>query len=124
MTFGFPVYDREQLVEAARIQVDKGIKRLKMVVGVHKDGWAEDARRIRAVRDAIGPDIELMLDANYKFSPVDAKLLCRAVEDCGIIWFEEPVYANDIRAMADLAGPPPSRSRQARWRGIAGACGT
>ena len=102
VTFGFPVYDREKLVEAARIQVDKGILRLKMVVGVDKGGWAEDARRIRAVRDAIGPDIELMLDANYKFTPVDAKLLCRAVEDCAITWFEEPVYANDIRAMADL----------------------
>lgn len=102
VTFGFPVYDRDQLVEAARIQVEKGIGRLKMVVGVHKDGWAEDARRIRAVREAIGPDVELMLDANYKFSPVDARQLCRAVEDCAITWFEEPVYANDIFAMADL----------------------
>jgi L-alanine-DL-glutamate epimerase-like enolase superfamily enzyme len=102
VTFGFPVYDREQLVEAARLQVAAGVKRLKMVVGVHKDGWAEDARRIRAVRDAIGPDVELMIDANYKFSPVDAKLLCREVEDCRLTWFEEPVYANDIRAMADL----------------------
>jgi L-alanine-DL-glutamate epimerase-like enolase superfamily enzyme len=102
VTFGFPVYDREQLAEAAKIQVDKGIERLKMVVGVNEGGWAEDARRIRAVREAIGPDIELMLDANYKFSPVDAKLLCRAVEDLGIVWFEEPCYANDIRAMADL----------------------
>ncbi|HEY8368578.1 MAG TPA: mandelate racemase/muconate lactonizing enzyme family protein [Thermodesulfobacteriota bacterium] len=102
VTFGFPIYDRQQLVEAAKIQVDRGIKRLKMVVGVHPDGWAEDARRVRAVREAIGPDVELMLDANYKFSPIDAKLFCRAVEDCGIVWFEEPLYANDVRALADL----------------------
>jgi len=102
VTFGFPVYDREQLVEAALIQVREGVTRLKMVVGVHQDGWAEDAKRVRAVREAIGPDVELMLDANYKFSPVDAKLLCRAIEDCNLTWFEEPVYANDVRAMADL----------------------
>jgi L-alanine-DL-glutamate epimerase-like enolase superfamily enzyme len=102
ITFGFPVYDREQLAEAARIQVDKGIQRLKMVVGVHDGGWAEDARRVRAVREAIGPDIELMLDANYKFSPIDAKLLCRAIEDLNIVWFEEPLFANDVRALADL----------------------
>ena len=38
-----------------------------MVVGVHKGGWEEDARRVRAVREAIGPDVELMIDANYKF---------------------------------------------------------
>ncbi len=102
ITFGFPVYDREQLVEAAKIQVAKGVTRLKMVVGVHKNGWAEDARRIHAVRDAIGPDVELMLDANYKFSPVDAKLLAREIEDAKIVWFEEPVFANDLRAMAQL----------------------
>jgi L-alanine-DL-glutamate epimerase-like enolase superfamily enzyme len=102
VTFGFPIYDREQLVEAAKLQVAEGVTRLKMVVGVDKGGWAEDARRVRAVREAIGPDVELMLDANYKFSPVDAKQLCRAIEDCAITWFEEPVYANDVRAMADL----------------------
>jgi L-alanine-DL-glutamate epimerase-like enolase superfamily enzyme len=102
VTFGFPVYDREQLAEAARIQVGKGIQRLKMVVGVNEGGWAEDARRVRAVREVIGPDIELMLDANYKFSPIDVKLLCREIEDLNIVWFEEPLYANDVRAMADL----------------------
>ena len=53
-------------MEAASLQVKKGVKRLKMV-GVHENGWQEDARRVRAVREAIGPDIELMIDANYKF---------------------------------------------------------
>lgn len=101
-TFGFHEYDRDQLVEAAKLQVRNGHRRLKMVVGVHPDGWQEDARRVRAVRDAIGPDVELMMDANYKFNPVDARQLCRAVEDCRLTWFEEPLYQNDTRAMADL----------------------
>jgi L-alanine-DL-glutamate epimerase-like enolase superfamily enzyme len=73
-----------------------------MVVGVHKGGWQEDARRVRAVRETIGPDVELMMDANYKFNPVEARLLCRAIEDCNMIWFEEPLYQNDTRALADL----------------------
>jgi L-alanine-DL-glutamate epimerase-like enolase superfamily enzyme len=102
VTFGFPHYDYDRLIEAARIQIDRGVRRLKMVVGVHEGGWAEDARRVRGVRDAIGDGPELMLDANYMFAPVEAKLLCRAVEDCGILWFEEPLYQNDTRAMADL----------------------
>lgn len=102
VTFGFPVYDRDQLAEAAKLQVARGVKRLKMVVAANKGGWAEDVRRVRAVRDAIGQDIELMLDANYKWQPLDAKLFCRAVEDCGIVWLEEPCYSNDTRAMADL----------------------
>ena len=54
------------------------------------------------VREAVGPDVELMIDANYKFSPIDAKQLCRSIEDCNLTWFEEPLYANDPRALADL----------------------
>ncbi|MCC7487680.1 MAG: mandelate racemase/muconate lactonizing enzyme family protein [Burkholderiales bacterium] len=102
VTFGFPEYDRDQLVTAAKLQLRKGVKRLKMVVGVDKGGWREDAKRVRAVREAIGPDVELMMDANYKFNPVDARQLCRAIADCNLTWFEEPVYQNDTRALADL----------------------
>lgn len=102
ITFGFPEYDRDELVAAARLQVDKGFARLKLVVGVHKDGWAEDARRIRAVREAIGDDVELMIDANYMFNPVEALLLCRGISDYNITWFEEPLHQNDARALADL----------------------
>ena len=101
-TFGFHQYDREQLVEAAKLQVKNGHRRLKMVVAVDKRGWQEDAVRVRMVRDAVGPDVELMMDANYMFNPVDARLLCRAIDDCNLTWFEEPVYQNDTRALADL----------------------
>jgi L-alanine-DL-glutamate epimerase-like enolase superfamily enzyme len=101
-TFGFPEYDIDQLKQAAKDRLAEGHRRLKMVVAVVRGGWQEDARRVRAVRDVIGPDIELMMDANYMFKPVEAKLLCRAVEDCNLTWFEEPLHANDARAMADL----------------------
>lgn len=102
ITFGFPEYDIEQLVQAAKDQVTQGFRRLKMVVGVTDKGPLEDARRVRAVRDAVGDDVELMIDANYMFSPLDAFLLCREIEDCNITWFEEPLYQNDARALADL----------------------
>ncbi len=101
-TFGFPQYDREQLAEAARLHVQSGFRALKLVVAVDKGGWREDAARIRAVRDAVGDGIDLMIDANCLFSPVEAKLLCRAVEDCRLTWFEEPLHQNDARALADL----------------------
>lgn len=101
-TFGFPQYDREQLCEAARLQISNGFRALKMIVGVDAGGWREDALRVRAVRAAIGDGIDLMIDANYLFPPVEAKLLCRAIEDCGVTWFEEPLHQNDARALADL----------------------
>ena len=47
-------------------------------------------------------DVDLMIDANYLFNPVEAKLLCRAIEECNITWFEEPLQQNDARALADL----------------------
>ncbi len=101
-TFGFPQYDRDQLAEAARLHVANGFRALKSVVAVDKGGWREDARRIRAIRDAVGPDVDLMIDANYLFNPVEAAYLCREIEDCGITWFEEPLTQNDARALADL----------------------
>jgi L-alanine-DL-glutamate epimerase-like enolase superfamily enzyme len=102
ITFGFPEYDRDQLVQAARDTVAQGHHRLKMVVAEDKGGWREDARRVRAVRDAVGEDVELAMDANNMFSPVEALLLARAVQDQSVTWFEEPVPVNDARAMADL----------------------
>lgn len=102
VTFGFPQYDRETLAAAARLQLGQGFTAMKLVVGVDGGGWREDAARVRTVREAVGDDVDIMIDANYLFSPVDAKLLCRAIEDCGITWFEEPLHQNDARAMADL----------------------
>ena len=102
ITFGFPQYDRDQLVEAARRQVNAGNRRLKLVVAAVKGGWQEDAVRVRLVRDTVGGDVELMIDANYMFTTVEARYLARAVEDCRLSWFEEPLHQNDARALADL----------------------
>lgn len=102
VTFGFPQYDRDQLAAAARLHVANGFKALKSVVAVDKGGWREDVRRTRAVREAVGGDIDLMIDANYLFTPVEAKMLAREIEDLNLIWFEEPLQQNDARALADL----------------------
>lgn len=102
VTFGFPQYDREQLVEAAKLHIANGFTKLKLVVAVDKGGWREDAARIRKLREAVGDGIDIMIDANYLFNPVEAKMLCRAVEGCNLTWFEEPLHQNDARALADL----------------------
>ncbi|MCG8512355.1 MAG: mandelate racemase/muconate lactonizing enzyme family protein, partial [Rhodospirillales bacterium] len=102
ITFGYPFFDIDQLIEYARKFIDDGETKLKMVVANDKGGWREDARRIRAVRDAVGDGVDIMIDANYRFTPHDALMLCRAVEDCNLTWFEEPLHQNDARALADL----------------------
>lgn len=101
-TFGLSEYDLDELVAAARHFATQGHQALKMVVGVAKGGWREDLRRMRAVRDAIGSDHALMIDANYCMNPYDARLLCQAAEELDIAFFEEPIHQNDARALADL----------------------
>ncbi len=101
VTFGFPNYDREQLVAAARHFAGRGERRLKMVVGEHH-GWIEDAARVRAVRDAVGDAVELMIDANQMMRPAEALALANAVEDCNLAWFEEPLTANSPAQLHDF----------------------
>src|SRR5262245_24062973 len=73
-TFGFGFFDREQIAAAAKLWVSHGFRRLKMTVANealrHRDSRPimdvirQDTARVRAVREAIGPDIELFIDAN------------------------------------------------------------
>jgi L-alanine-DL-glutamate epimerase-like enolase superfamily enzyme len=102
ITFGLKSYKKEQLVEVAKQLVEQGEKRLKMVVAVDPENPKVDAERVKAVRKAVGEDVELMIDANYLFSFNRALELCKLVEPVGITWFEEPVYQNDALLLADL----------------------
>jgi L-rhamnonate dehydratase len=102
VTFGLKDYSKEQLVEVAKQLVAQGVNRLKMVVAVDPENPKVDAERVRAVREAAGDDVELMIDANYLFAFNRALELCKLVEPYRITWFEEPVYQNDAALLADL----------------------
>jgi L-rhamnonate dehydratase len=103
VTFGLLDFSRDQLVEMASRFVREGQDKLKMVVAVNDaEDPAEDAARVKAVREAIGEKTQLMIDANYLFSFNRALELAKKVEQYGITWFEEPVYGNDARLLAEL----------------------
>jgi len=103
ITFGLREYSVDQLVEVAKGFVRYGQNKLKMVVGINgAEDPAEDARRIGAVRDAVGENVELMIDANYQFSFNRAFELAKRAEPYRLSWFEEPLYGNDVRLLADL----------------------
>lgn len=112
-TFGFAFFERNELAAAAREWVERGFTRLKMTVGHHglqrrdeprplADVIAEDVRRIAAVRDAVGPDVQLFIDANCSLDYFHAQALAQRIEDMGITFFEEPVAQNDIPNLAKL----------------------
>jgi L-rhamnonate dehydratase len=104
VTYGLSEYDREQIVEAALHWKGEGQNKLKMVVGADRDhiDTLEDATRVRLVREAIGDDVELMIDANYKMPFHKALDLCKRIEPYRLYYFEEPVYGNDALLLADL----------------------
>ncbi len=102
VTFGFGAYDKEQLVDVARGLIAKGHSRLKMLVGVAANGVAGDVERVRHVRNAIGDDVQLAVDANESVSLDYAAALARRIEDCNIAWFEDPVVRNDPSDLAIL----------------------
>ena len=103
ITFGLLEFDRDQLVEFVRRFVADGQDKFKMVVAIDNgENVAEDAARVAAVREAIGPDRDLMIDGNYLFSMNRALQLAKRVEPYNITWFEEPLYGNDARLLSQL----------------------
>ena len=81
------------LPEEAAGYVAEGFRAVKLKVGF---GIAEDAAVTRAVREAIGPEIGLMVDANHAYDAVAAIRLGRLIEPLDIGWFEEPVPPEDL----------------------------
>ena len=81
------------LAEEAAGYVADGFKAVKLKVGF---GVEEDVAVTRAVREAIGPDIALMVDANHAYDAVAAIRLGRMIEADNIGWFDEPVPPEDV----------------------------
>jgi D-galactarolactone cycloisomerase len=75
-------------VEEAKGYVAQGFKAIKMKVGL---SIQKDAKLVKTVRQAIGPDIKLMVDSNHAYSFREAMELCRLIEQYDISWFEEPI---------------------------------
>jgi D-galactarolactone cycloisomerase len=82
----------------------EGFHACKIKIGF---GLAEDLAVIRAVREAIGSDMRLMIDANHGYTVTEAIRLGRAAADYDIDWFEEPVVPEQLSAYAQVrAGQP------------------
>ena len=95
---GWLGFDEDRLVENAREAAEAGFVGMKMKVG---RGHAEDARRIRAVREALPESMDLMVDANCAYTVAEARRFCRHV-DVPLDWLEEPLSKDDYAGHADL----------------------
>lgn len=83
----------DELVDEANRFVADGFNAMKIRLGSVKP--ADDIARVRAVREAIGPDIELLADLNQGLDPKAAIRLGRDLEPFRLGWLEEPVATTD-----------------------------
>jgi L-alanine-DL-glutamate epimerase-like enolase superfamily enzyme len=104
---GFCSYDDERLREQMRGYVSLGIPRVKMKVGREPD---RDRHRCAVVREAIGDDVELFVDANGAFDRQEALDWAGVFAgEFGVRYFEEPVSSEDLEGLRYLRDrvPPP-----------------
>ncbi|MGK7862625.1 mandelate racemase/muconate lactonizing enzyme family protein [Falsiroseomonas sp. E2-1-a4] len=98
----WPGKSNADLAAEMRAFADQGYRAVKMKVG--RLSPREETARVRAVRDAIGPDVELMLDANNAWRDLPTALrYTRPIEEFEPGWIEEPFLPDDIDNHARLA---------------------
>jgi L-alanine-DL-glutamate epimerase-like enolase superfamily enzyme len=102
---GWLHHSSRQLVDEAVAAKAQGFRGAKVKIG--KPTIAEDVRRLSAVREAVGDDFELMVDANQAFTVAEARRRAHAYKDLGLAWLEEPLPAEDLGGHVDLAAAAP-----------------
>ena len=105
-----PLYDTEggwlhlttdELVRGALDARAAGWPGVKLKVG--KPRVEQDVERLGAVRDAVGPGFDIMVDANQSMTLAEARRRASEFEPLGLAWFEEPLPADDVSGHAELA---------------------
>jgi len=89
---------------------DRGLRALK--IRFHHQDWRDDVRVVEAVRDAVGDEMEIMVDANQgwrmpgdlqpRWDVATAIACARALEPLGVEWLEEPLRTDDVDGYAAL----------------------
>lgn len=102
---GFCNYDRTRLQEQLGGWVEQDVPRVKMKVG--RDPGRDEAR-VAWAREAIGPNVQLMVDANGAYQVKEALAWARRFADAGIVWLEEPVSSDDREGLAQVRRKGPA----------------
>lgn len=88
------------LREEMRNNLASGAKAIKMKIGAVSIN--EDLERVDIVRETIGPDIKLLVDANNAYNRIEALKMGRELDKRNIFWFEEPLHPDDLEGCAEL----------------------
>lgn len=91
----------KELAREMEENVEMGARAIKMKVGAVS--IAEDVERVKTVRQAVGPVVKVMVDANCAYRHYQAIQLAKRIEEFDVFWFEEPVAADDYEGCRRLA---------------------
>lgn len=91
-----------QYGKEAESGLNSGFTAFKMKIGRYAQN--RDLERVKAVRDAIGEECSLMVDANSNYTVKEAVRMARELEELRVDWFEEPLTAENVRGSAMIAG--------------------
>lgn len=91
----------EEVMENAAMSLANGIGGIKLKVG--QPDWRTDIARVTAVREFLGDDVPLMVDANQQWDRPTAQRMGRILEQFDLVWIEEPLDAYDAEGHAQLA---------------------
>ncbi len=97
---GSILLDDDELLDDMQRYVSEGYTTVKFKVG--SEQLERDVRRIDKVRSALGPQIEIAVDANQKWDVATAAKFAELTEPYHLAWLEEPIHANDMNGIRQL----------------------
>ncbi|HEX7101746.1 MAG TPA: dipeptide epimerase [Nitrolancea sp.] len=97
VTFPLGIDEIDETVRKAVAQTERGIRTLKMKIGFDPDA---DVARVQAVRDAVGPDVAIRIDANQGYDVPSACRIVSRLAEVGIEYVEQPVAQWDFAGLA------------------------
>lgn len=98
---GWAKYATKDVITEAERYVGLGCTYYKMKI--HDPNPRVNRERVQAVQKALGGDIRMMVDVNQKLDVLGAIRQARELEDLDLVWYEEPVLADDLAACAEVA---------------------
>lgn len=98
---GWPQYTVADLVGEAEKYAARGCRYYKLKI--HDPDPRVNRQRVEAVRDALGPGLRLMVDVNQKLDVLGNVRQAALLEDLDLVWYEEPVLADDVAGGAEVA---------------------
>ena len=95
-------YDLDTLAKHGLQAYERGFRAMKFRLGGVKSK-EESIARTRVLRDALGPDVDLMVDMNWGWTVDKTIRICRELEEYELFWIEDPIPAHDVDGLAAIS---------------------